>query len=120
MSEPSPTYFQTVAALDDSGYNWVINKRSDDIRDVRTEKISLNTSISRKSIRFTPTKMIPSSFTTPTIAVTESVDTTIASKRGKKSTKVDFVRFDSTETIFKQTDQEDIVERAKIKDEIKS
>lgn len=61
-------------------------------------------------------------FQTPTIAVTGSMGTsTIQSKRiaGKRATKIDFVRFDSVETIFKQTDQDDIVQRAKIKDEIK-
>lgn len=58
-------------------------------------------------------------FQTPTIAVTETTDTIVA-KRGRKAAKVDFVRFDSSETIFAtNTDHEDSVIRAKIKDEIK-
>lgn len=60
-------------------------------------------------------------FQTPTIAVTSTTSTTsaIATKPSKRSTKIDFVRFDSVETIFKQTDHDEIIQRAKIKDEIK-
>lgn len=62
-------------------------------------------------------------FQTPSIAVTASTGTTsaIQTKRatGKRAAKVEVVRFDSVETIFKQSDHDDIVQRAKIKDEIK-
>lgn len=58
-------------------------------------------------------------FTTPTIAVTETSDmVTVMSKRSRKAAKVDFVRFDSAETIFSPNDEESVT-RAKIKDEIK-
>lgn len=62
-------------------------------------------------------------YQTPSIAVTTTTSATsaIATKRsgGKRSTKIDFVRFDSIETIYKQTDHDDLMQRAKIKDEIK-
>lgn len=62
-------------------------------------------------------------FQTPSIAVTASTGTTsaITTKRGtgKRAAKIEFVRFDSVETIFKQSDHDDIVQVAKIKDEIK-
>lgn len=61
-------------------------------------------------------------FQAPTIAVTNSTgSSTIHTKRatGKRTAKIEFVRFDSVETIFKQTDHDDVVQRAKIKDEIK-
>lgn len=61
-------------------------------------------------------------FQAPTIAVTGSTgtSTTIQTRRtaGKRATKIEFVRFDSVETIFKQNDHDDIVQRTKIKDEI--
>lgn len=57
-------------------------------------------------------------FTTPTIAVTETPTDTVVSKRGRKTAKVDFVRFDSSETIFVPNMDEDSITRAKIKDEI--
>lgn len=59
-------------------------------------------------------------FTTPTIAVTETTDTvTLVAKRNRKATKVDFVRFDSAETVYSPIDIEESATRAKIKDEIK-
>lgn len=67
----------------------------------------------------------PTTFTTPSIAVTTTTETTsaLASKRigGKRSAKIDFVRFDSVETIYKQTsaDHDEIIQHAAIRDEIK-
>lgn len=62
-------------------------------------------------------------FQTPSIAVTASTGATsaIQTKRatGKRAAKIEVVRFDSVETIFKQSDHDEIVQRAKIKDEIK-
>lgn len=73
----------------------------------------------------TTTVVSPAStvFQTPSIAVTASTGTTsaITTKRGvgKRAAKIEFVRFDSVETIFKQNEHDDIVQVAKIKDEIK-
>lgn len=61
----------------------------------------------------------------PSIAVTSSSNDLSAGDgngteepvTGKRS-KIDFVRFDSVETIYKQLDHNEIVLRAKIKDEI--
>lgn len=77
------------------------------------------------TVRTTTTIVSPAStiFQTPSIAVTASTGTTssITTKRatGKRTAKIEFVRFDSVETIFKQSDHDDIVQCAKIKDEIK-
>lgn len=61
--------------------------------------------------------------TAPSIAVTsEAGESTLASaakRTCKRTGKVDFVRFDSQETVYNQTDHEEIVRRATIKDEIK-
>lgn len=77
------------------------------------------------SVRTTTTIVSPASstFQTPSIAVTASTGTTsaISTKRttGKRAAKIEFVRFDSIETIYKQSDHDDVVQVAKIKDEIK-
>lgn len=61
--------------------------------------------------------------TAPSIAVTsEAGESTLASatkRTCKRTGKVDFVRFDSLETVYNQIDHEEIVRRATIKDEIK-
>lgn len=66
-------------------------------------------------------------FTMPSIAVTSATaDSATASpipattkRTCKRTGKIDFVRFDSVETIYKQTDHDDVIRRAVIKDEIK-
>lgn len=61
-------------------------------------------------------------FTMPSIAVTSTAETSTGSlgrSGGKRSAKIDFVRFDSVETIFTHTDHDEIMQRATIKDEIK-
>lgn len=96
-----------------------------DLTLITTGKTLLTTSTMVPVARTTISLSTP--FQTPSIAVTASTDvnasaitTTMTTKRtGKRSTKHDFVRFDSVETIFKHTDHEDIVERANIKDEIR-
>lgn len=65
--------------------------------------------------------------TVPSIAVTsvaaDPTGTTVvpATKRAcnKRTGKIDFVRFDSVETVYKQTDHDEVILRAAIKDEIK-
>ena len=86
---------------------------------------TLNSNIAATSMTSVRT-MTTTNSQTPTIAITETSDitTTIVSsaKRAKKANKVDFVRFDSSETIFSPSisdQQEDSIIRAKIKDEIK-
>lgn len=77
------------------------------------------------TVRTTTTIVSPASstFQTPSIAVTASTGATsaITTKRttGKRAAKIEFVRFDSVETIYKQNDHDDIVQCTKIKDEIK-
>lgn len=57
---------------------------------------------------------------TPSIAVTSSSNDILAGDGNgtRKRSKIDFVRFDSVETIYKQLDLNEVVQRAKIKDEI--
>lgn len=66
--------------------------------------------------------------TMPSIAVTSdaadsggatTVDAPATKRTCKRTGKIDFVRFDSVETIYKQTDHDEIIQRATIKDEIK-
>lgn len=54
---------------------------------------------------------------TPTIAPTSITSTT--KRTCKRTSKIDFVRFDSVETVYKQTDHDEVIRRATIKDEIK-
>lgn len=115
MSDPSVVdgYVRTVATFLTTTTSSTVLCSSNDV-----EKIDLISTIAGTMTPAVKTM----TFTTPTIAVTESTNETLCvSKRGKKSTKVDFVRFDSTETIFSPTsnDTEDMIKRAKIKDEIK-
>lgn len=94
---------------------------------VRQVDLTVSTMETMPTVRTTTTTTIvsPAStvFQTPSIAVTASTGTTsaITTKRGagKRATKIEFVRFDSVETIFKQTEHDEIVQVAKIKDEIK-
>lgn len=64
--------------------------------------------------------------TMPSIAVTSDssvVPTPITSttkRTCKRTGKIDFVRFDSVETIYKQTDHDEVIRRATVKDEIKA
>lgn len=110
MSDPSGDgYLKTVAAFASGGGVAGCNSGAD------VEKIDMVSTIAGTVAPATVKTM--TTFTTPTIAVTETTDFVIA-KRGRKSAKVDFVRFDSTETIFSPNDPEDSVIRAKIKDEI--
>lgn len=70
---------------------------------------------------------ITTTFTMPSIAVTATTETSAStsslSKIGgcgkQRSAKIDFVRFDSVETIYRHTDHDEIMQRATIKDEIK-
>lgn len=92
---------------------------------IRQVNLTVTTTTTLPTARTTTTIVSPASatFQTPSIAVTASTGTTsaIQTKRatGKRAAKVEVVRFDSVETIFKQSDHDDIVQRAKIKDEIK-
>lgn len=94
-------------------------------RAVMVRQVTVTTSPTMPTVRTTTTIVSPASttFQTPSIAVTASTGTTsaITTKRttGKRAAKIEFVRFDSVETIFKQSDHDDIVQCAKIKDEIK-
>lgn len=87
--------------------------------------LTVTTATTMPSSRTTTTIVSPASatFQTPSIAVTASTGATsaIQTKRvaGKRGAKIEVVRFDSVETIFKQSDHDEIVQRAKIKDEIK-
>ncbi|XP_055319189.1 potassium voltage-gated channel subfamily KQT member 4 isoform X1 [Sitodiplosis mosellana] len=95
-------------------------------RAVMIHQVTVTTSPTLPTVRTTTTIVSPASttFQTPSIAVTASTGATsaITTKRatGKRAAKIEFVRFDSVETIFKQSDHDDIVQCAKIKDEIKS
>lgn len=86
--------------------------------------ITTTTTTTMPTVRATTTIVSPASatFQTPSIAVTASTGTTsaITTKRatGKRGAKIEVVRFDSVETIFKQSDHDEIIQRAKIKDEI--
>lgn len=144
--EATGAYSETVAVLSDNNEcNSIINKQRSDWRVSTIGISSANNSVDNESsnynrcgqVELTATTTVvttmapavrtttsPTSFTTPSIAVTASATETtsaIALKRtgGKRSTKIDFVRFDSVETIFKQSDHEDVIQRAGIKDEIK-
>lgn len=93
---------------------------------VRQVDLTVTTMETMPTVRTTTTTIVsPAStvFQTPSIAVTASTGTTsaITTKRGggKRATKIEFVRFDSVETIFKQTEHDEIIQVAKIKDEIK-
>lgn len=94
-------------------------------RTVMIRQVTVTTSATMPTVRTTTSIVSPASttFQTPSIAVTASTGTTsaITTKRstGKRAAKIEFVRFDSVETIFKQSDHDDIVQCAKIKDEIK-
>lgn len=94
-------------------------------RAVMIRQVTVTTAETMPSVRTTTTIVSPASsaFQTPSIAVTASTGTTsaITTKRatGKRAAKIEFVRFDSVETIFKQSDHDDVVQCAKIKDEIK-
>lgn len=102
--------------------------RMTDDRDDITHEVDSTVTSTKKTmtpvIRTTIVSLESSSILqTPSIAVTASTDPTSAlttTKRGvgKRSTKIDFVRFDSVETIFKQSDHNEIIKQAKIKDEI--
>lgn len=92
---------------------------------VRQVGLTVTTTDTMPTVRTTTTIVSPAStiYQTPSIAVTGSTGSTSAittTKRGtgKRAAKIEFVRFDSVETIFKQNDHDDIV-CAKIKDEIK-
>lgn len=88
-------------------------------------QVDLKETASTTSMARTTTTIIsPASatFQAPSIAVTASTGSSaITTKRsgGKRATKIEFVRFDSVETIFKQSDHDDVIQCAKIKDEIK-
>lgn len=93
---------------------------------IRQVDLTVTATETMPTVRTTTTTIVsPAStiFQTPSIAVTASTGTTsaITTKRstGKRAAKIEFVRFDSVETIFKQNDHDDIVQVAKIKDEIK-
>lgn len=63
-------------------------------------------------------------FTMPSIAVTTTTETSASTSSlskigGKRSAKIDFVRFDSVETVYRHTDHDEVTQRATIKDEIK-
>lgn len=103
------------------------NNREDIVHDVN-ETIIVKKPV-MPSIRTTTTTTIVSiaspMLKTPSIAVTSSSNDMLAGycndtdipETGKRS-KIDFVRFDSIETIYKQLDYNEVVQRAKIKDEI--
>lgn len=87
-------------------------------------KETASTTSTTSMARTTTTIVSPASITfqAPSIAVTASTGSSaITTKRsgGKRATKIEFVRFDSVETIFKQSDHDDVIQCAKIKDEIK-
>lgn len=101
------------------------NNREDITHDV-DETITVKKSVT-PSIRATTTIISIASpiLQAPSIAVTSSSNDISAgddndtekSGTGKRS-KIDFVRFDSVETIYKQLDHNEFVQIAKIKDEI--
>lgn len=103
------------------------NNRGDITHDV-DETITVKKSVT-PSIRATTTIISiasPMLLQAPSIAVTSSSNDILAGDDDKgteisstpKRPRIDFVRFDSVETIYKQLDHSDGVHRAKIKDEI--
>lgn len=115
MSEPSPDgYIRTVAANTYTRNDSIINASGM----VDVEKLDLISTIDGTIAPVAVKTM--TTFTTPTIAVTETSDTvTVVAKRNRKAAKVDFVRFDSAETVFSPNDSEETATRMKIKDEIR-
>lgn len=91
---------------------------------VMIRHVSVTTSATIPTIRTTATIVSPASstFQTPSIAVTATTGSTSAltTKRstGKRAAKIEFVRFESVDKVYKQSDHDEI-QCAKIKDEIK-
>lgn len=110
----------------------IVDTTADDNDSNECKQVDLKLTIPTSTIAMTTLRRPNASptviITTPSIAITsaaaDSSDATSAlastTKRTCKRTgKIDFVRFDSVETVYNQTDHDEVIRRATIKDEIK-